>query len=172
MSQFVLMSERNERRRCHGEPTRFDGSLEDLERAAASTGVPVLMKDFVVHEAQICEAAHLGASAVLLIVRCLSHEQLLTLSRAASANQGPWTAMGDRALEDAQRPALPHAGRLSDWISPTTRWSTLSQSCAIPTCPTAGSFEPTRTTANAYRYSLSAPHCYAPSSPDCSGRHQ
>ncbi len=65
------------------EPSRFKGSLADLERAAHSVEVPVLMKDFVVHPAQIREAAFLGASAVLLIVRCLSREQLGELAQAA-----------------------------------------------------------------------------------------
>ena len=65
------------------EPSRFKGSLSDLERTVASVDVPVLMKDFVVHPAQIREAAFLGASAVLLIVRCLSREQLSELAQAA-----------------------------------------------------------------------------------------
>ncbi len=65
------------------EPSRFKGSLADLERTVASVEVPVLMKDFVVHPAQIREAAFLGASAVLLIVRCLSREQLSELAQAA-----------------------------------------------------------------------------------------
>ena len=65
------------------EPSRFKGSLSDLERTVASVDVPVLMKDFVVHRAQVREAAFLGASAVLLIVRCLSREQLSELAQAA-----------------------------------------------------------------------------------------
>ncbi len=65
------------------EPSRFKGSLSDLESTVASVEVPVLMKDFVVHPAQIREAAFLGASAVLLIVRCLSREQLSELAQAA-----------------------------------------------------------------------------------------
>ena len=65
------------------EPSRFKGSWSDLGRTVASVDVPVLMKDFVVHPAQIREAAFLGASAVLLIVRCLSREQLSELAQAA-----------------------------------------------------------------------------------------
>lgn len=49
----------------------FDGS-PDLLRLAHATGLPVLMKDFVLDEAQLRCAAHHGASAVLLIERCLS----------------------------------------------------------------------------------------------------
>lgn len=47
----------------------FDGSPA-LLRAAHSHGLPTLMKDFVVHEAQLACARHAGASAVLLIERC------------------------------------------------------------------------------------------------------
>jgi indole-3-glycerol phosphate synthase len=48
------------------EPERFKGSLEDLDAARASTALPVLRKDFTVHEAQVLEAAT-RADAVLLI---------------------------------------------------------------------------------------------------------
>jgi indole-3-glycerol phosphate synthase len=61
----------------------FGGSLEDLEHVAAAVPVPVLRKDFILDELQIIEARGAGASAVLLIVRALTHEQLLGLARAA-----------------------------------------------------------------------------------------
>lgn len=64
------------------EPTRFQGSYEDLERAAKSTRVPVLMKDFVVHPAQVREAAFRGARGALLIARCLSSAELEELASA------------------------------------------------------------------------------------------
>lgn len=66
------------------EPTRFKGSYDDLETATAAVRLPVLMKDFVVDPAQVREAAYLGASAVLFIVRCLSPEELTELAHAAS----------------------------------------------------------------------------------------
>jgi indole-3-glycerol phosphate synthase len=66
------------------EPTRFGGSTSDLERAASAVQVPVLMKDFVVDPAQVREAARIGASAVLLIVRCLSRSELDELVSACS----------------------------------------------------------------------------------------
>lgn len=50
------------------EPRFFGGRLEDLA-LAASRGLPVLMKDFVVDPAQIEAAARWGASCVLLIQR-------------------------------------------------------------------------------------------------------
>ena len=65
------------------EPTRFRGSYDDLEAATHTVAVPVLMKDFVVDPAQIREAAYLGASAVLLIVRCLSPYELSELAGVA-----------------------------------------------------------------------------------------
>ncbi len=48
------------------EPRYFLGSLRYLE-LAARTGMPVMMKDFVVDERQVEAASRLGASAVLLI---------------------------------------------------------------------------------------------------------
>jgi indole-3-glycerol phosphate synthase len=48
------------------EPVRFLGSLEAL-RTAAGTGLPVLMKDFIVSERQMDAAVAVGAGTVLLI---------------------------------------------------------------------------------------------------------
>jgi indole-3-glycerol phosphate synthase len=64
------------------EPSRFRGSLEDLEQAVWAVDVPVLMKDFVVDPAQVQAAARMGARAVLLIVRCLGPSQLRELGSA------------------------------------------------------------------------------------------
>lgn len=47
----------------------FDGS-PDLLRLAHQTGLPTLMKDFIIDERQLDCAKNLGASAVLLIERC------------------------------------------------------------------------------------------------------
>lgn len=66
------------------EPTRFGGSFDDLARAASAVEIPVLMKDFVVEEAQVREAARLGARGVLLIARCLSRSQLSELIEACT----------------------------------------------------------------------------------------
>jgi indole-3-glycerol phosphate synthase len=65
------------------EETHFGGSLEDLSRVAAAVSVPVLRKDFILDELQIMEARAAGASAVLLIARALSPEQLRMLGKAA-----------------------------------------------------------------------------------------
>jgi len=48
-----------------------------------SPQVPVLMKDFIVHEYQIYEGLFYGASAVLLIVAMLSDKQLKELMKVA-----------------------------------------------------------------------------------------
>lgn len=64
------------------EPTRFQGNLEHLERAAEVVDVPVLMKDFVVDTAQVVSAARVGARAVLLIARCLTETELDELASA------------------------------------------------------------------------------------------
>ena len=58
------------------EPDRFGGSIEDLERVRGAVRVPVLLKDFVVHERQLYEARARGADAALLIVALLSPAQL------------------------------------------------------------------------------------------------
>ena len=58
------------------EPTRFCGSMQDLRAAVAASSLPILRKDFLVRPEQVRESAANGASAVLLIVRCLPGAQL------------------------------------------------------------------------------------------------
>jgi len=62
----------------------FGGGLEDLVRAREATGLPVLRKDFVIHEVQLHEARAAGADAVLLIVRILSDPRLRELLEGAA----------------------------------------------------------------------------------------
>ncbi len=57
------------------EPVYFKGSLSDLKTACTCTGLPVLRKDFIIHEYQIYEARQAGAAAVLLITTLLSPRQ-------------------------------------------------------------------------------------------------
>lgn len=57
----------------------FGGTLEDLRStrqnfAQAGAQVPLLRKDFLIHELQLCEAATAGASAVLLIADVLGKD--------------------------------------------------------------------------------------------------
>jgi indole-3-glycerol phosphate synthase len=58
----------------------FQGSLENLRRASASTKLPCLRKDFIVDEFQLLEARAYGADAVLLIVAALSQAELTQLA--------------------------------------------------------------------------------------------
>ena len=66
------------------EEAHFGGSLRDMSSAAASVRIPILRKDFIIDDAQLLEALANGASAILLIARILSAEQLLHLSRGAA----------------------------------------------------------------------------------------
>ena len=62
----------------------FQGTLEDLAAVRqAAPGVPVLRKDFVVDPYQLYEARAHGADAALLIVACLSPQELRALLREA-----------------------------------------------------------------------------------------
>lgn len=61
------------------------GGSPALLREAHATGLPTLMKDFIVDEAQLDCAAHAGASAVLLIERALGAARREALVEAAHA---------------------------------------------------------------------------------------
>jgi indole-3-glycerol phosphate synthase/phosphoribosylanthranilate isomerase len=65
------------------EPDFFGGELAWLPEVKRISGLPVLMKDFVVDEVQLDLALSLGADAVLLIVAALEDETLARLHRAA-----------------------------------------------------------------------------------------
>src|SRR5580698_814778 len=61
----------------------FLGKFLYLANISENAPVPVLMKDFIVHEYQIYEGLFYGASAVLLIVAMLSDKQLKDLMKVA-----------------------------------------------------------------------------------------
>jgi indole-3-glycerol phosphate synthase len=65
------------------EEDHFGGKPEWLPRAKRVSGLPVLMKDFVISERQLDFAVSLGADAVLLIVRALTCEELAELGEGA-----------------------------------------------------------------------------------------
>jgi indole-3-glycerol phosphate synthase len=67
--------------------SEFFGARPDDLTQARTASLPVLRKDFVIDELQIDEAVHLGASAILLIVRILEPARLKTL-RAHAASRG------------------------------------------------------------------------------------
>ncbi len=62
----------------------FQGSLADLTRVRAAVGLPLLRKDFILHEAQIYEAVCAGADAILLIVAALDQPDLERLLAIAT----------------------------------------------------------------------------------------
>ena len=65
------------------EEDHFGGKTDWLPRAKRISGLPTLMKDFVIAEPQLDFAVSLGADAVLLIVRALSSGDLASLAAAA-----------------------------------------------------------------------------------------
>jgi indole-3-glycerol phosphate synthase len=61
------------------EPSRFDGSLEDLREAAhalAPLALPAMRKDFLIDPYQVLEARAAGAGGVLLILRLLTRSAI------------------------------------------------------------------------------------------------
>jgi indole-3-glycerol phosphate synthase len=54
----------------------FHGSRDWIARAAAASGLPVLMKDFVVEESQLVRGVAAGASAILLLASLLDADQI------------------------------------------------------------------------------------------------
>ncbi len=63
----------------------FQGSLDYLREASASSSLPCLRKDFIVDEFQIVEARANRADAILLIVAALKQKELVALAAAARA---------------------------------------------------------------------------------------
>lgn len=65
----------------------FQGRLEYMTLIRQEVSIPVLRKDFIVHEAQIYEAVVAGADAILLIVAALDQDTLVRLLDTAHAFQ-------------------------------------------------------------------------------------
>ncbi|AMW06715.1 hypothetical protein GEMMAAP_09330 [Gemmatimonas phototrophica] len=84
------------------EPSRFGGTLADLDAVARAVAVPAIRKDFLVHPVQLWEARAAGASAALLIVRALSPQELRTMIDAA-AEAGLSTLVEIRDLGELDR---------------------------------------------------------------------
>lgn len=63
----------------------FQGHLSFMTNVRAAITLPVLRKDFILHEAQIFEAICAGADAILLIVAALEQEELVALHQTARA---------------------------------------------------------------------------------------
>jgi len=61
----------------------FQGHLSHLSRIREAISLPCLRKDFIIHEAQIFEAAVAGADCILLIVAALEQHDLERLFKTA-----------------------------------------------------------------------------------------
>lgn len=69
------------------EPTRFDGSMEHLERSAralVARGVPAMRKDFIFDPYQVVEARVAGAGGVLVILRMIDRRRIVELLDCAA----------------------------------------------------------------------------------------
>jgi len=65
----------------------FQGSLGYLSKISEFSPIPLLRKDFTIHEIQIHEAVIAGADAILLIVAALDDDQLKRLYQEAKSFQ-------------------------------------------------------------------------------------
>lgn len=68
----------------------FGGQLADLVEVTADfarhpPALPCLRKDFMVHPIQVLQAREAGASAILIIVRALTDDEIIALHQAATA---------------------------------------------------------------------------------------
>jgi len=65
----------------------FQGHLSYMTNVRGAVSLPVLRKDFILHEVQIFEASCAGADAILLIVAALEQDQLVHLHKTATLCQ-------------------------------------------------------------------------------------
>ncbi len=63
----------------------FQGSNQYLREAKAASSLPILRKDFVIDPYQIYESRVLGADCILLIVACLSDDELKSFYALATS---------------------------------------------------------------------------------------
>jgi len=63
----------------------FQGTIEFLQDIRSVTALPILRKDFVIHEYQIYETRAAGGDAVLLIARLLDQKMLLEFYESAAS---------------------------------------------------------------------------------------
>lgn len=65
----------------------FEGQLSYLSQIRQAVDVPLLRKDFIIHETQVWEAVVAGADAILLIVAALQQDELVHLLDVAATVQ-------------------------------------------------------------------------------------
>ncbi len=90
------------------EASQFMGTLNDLKDAKNASlphNVPILQKDFIIDDYQICEGRVVGADAVLLMISVLPPQRYTALSRMAKdLGMTPLTEVHDEhELEVAMR---------------------------------------------------------------------
>jgi indole-3-glycerol phosphate synthase len=90
----------------------FQGSAEYLKQARAACSLPVLRKDFMVHEYQIYQSRAMGADAILLIAAALTLNQMKVLEKLAhKLGMGVLVEVHDgKELEIALKLATPLIG--------------------------------------------------------------
>lgn len=67
------------------EPSRFGGDYDHLATVASSTHLPVLCKDFIIDEIQVCAAHYFGADAILLMLSILDDASYAHLAAIAES---------------------------------------------------------------------------------------
>jgi indole-3-glycerol phosphate synthase len=93
----------------------FDGHLADLVEVTANfsqtpPAIPCLRKDFMVHPIQVLQAREAGASAILIIVRALTDDEITALHQAATA--AGLDALFEIHNEEELRRAVGHQARI------------------------------------------------------------
>jgi len=93
----------------------FGGHLADLVEVTADftrepPAVPCLRKDFMVHPVQVLQAREAGASAILIIVRALTDDEITALHQAATA--AGLDALFEIHNEEELRRAVQHGARI------------------------------------------------------------
>jgi indole-3-glycerol phosphate synthase len=81
----------------------FGGSIDDLLEVHATTALPVLRKDFIIHPVQLFEAAEAGADAILLIAAALDDEMLGELRSIAEEELGLDALVEAHTKEEMER---------------------------------------------------------------------
>jgi indole-3-glycerol phosphate synthase len=103
------------------EPSRFDGSLEHLVKAAAvlaPLSVPAMRKDFLVDPYQVLEARAAGAGGVLVILRMLPQRRRIAELLDAAAEHRMFVLLEafDRPDLDAARDLLAARAHREEFI--------------------------------------------------------